>query len=72
MLSLIIGFVLGNLWGVKRMQKNMKKENSEKSTERKAAIWSNEYPLYEEVKLEENTATIDLSTNTAYDIVKKK
>ena len=70
MVTLFIGIVLGLLCGIKYMQK---KSNSKQCfhTPEENVMSSMKGPVYEEVELEDKTATIDLSQNIAYEQVKK-
>ena len=67
--TLFIGIVLGLLCGIKYMQK---KSNSKQCfhTPEENVMSSMKGPVYEEVELEDKTATIDLSQNIAYEHVK--
>ena len=66
--TLFIGIMLGLLCG-----KHLKKTISTKSIHPPVENIpiSMKFPVYEEVKLENETATIDLSQNIAYEQVKK-
>ena len=66
--TIFIGIMLGLLCG-----KHLKKTNSQKSipVPEENILISMKGPIYEEVKLENETAAIDLSQNIAYGQVKK-
>ena len=68
MVTFFIGIMLGLLCG-----KQLKKTNSQKSipVPEENIMRSMKCPVYEEVELEIETATIDLSQNIAYEQVKK-
>ena len=73
MVALFIGIILGALCGIKYMQKKLKKINSKRcihTPEENVMRPINKGPVYEEVKLEDKTTTIDLSQNIAYEQVK--
>ena len=65
---LAIGIVLGLLFGIKHRQKKSKQSIS--ATDGTVSK-SMQGPIYEELDLEDETATIDLSKNIAYAQVKK-
>ena len=72
-IALIIGISLGLLCGIKYMQKRLNRTISDQNSHvpEENAMRSMKCPVYEEVKLENEAATIDLSQNIAYEQVKK-
>ena len=68
---LAIGIVLGLFFGIKHRQKKLKKTKQSISATDGTVSRSMQGPIYEELDLEDETATIDLSKNIAYAQVKK-
>ena len=65
--------ILGVFCGVKYKQKCVRSTTSKEntSTREENSALSIKGPIYEELELEDKTATIDLSQNIAYECVKK-
>ena len=71
-ITLIVGISLGLLCGIKYMQKKLNRTISDQNSHvPEETVVRSMGPIYEEVKLENQTATIDLSRNIAYEQVKK-
>ena len=72
-ITLIIGISLGLLCGIKFMQKKLNTTISDQNSHvpEENVERSMMGPIYEEVKLENEAATINLSQNIAYEQVKK-
>ena len=72
-IAFIIGTILGVFCGVKYKQKSVRSTTSKEntSTREENSALSIKGPIYEELELEDKTATIDLSQNIAYECVKK-
>ena len=70
MVALFIGIILGLLCGIKCMKKKTNSKQCIHTPEENVMRPINKSPLYEEVKMEDKTTTIDLSQNIAYEQVK--
>ena len=72
-LAFIIGTIFGLFFGIKYRQINVKATTSKQNniTAGDNSAMSIQVPVYKEVELDDNTATIDFSPNIAYECTKK-